>query len=158
MYDMSYIEKNLMSGESVVYRSKLHWIVFCWPALLFIAAIILVIIGGSALGIGLAFFLFAILAGINSLISYLSSEFGVTNKRVIVKVGFIRRNSLEILLNKVEGIKVNQGVIGRVLDYGSIVIVGTGGTHDPLHNIREPLEFRRKAQEQIEGKLVPSVE
>jgi uncharacterized membrane protein YdbT with pleckstrin-like domain len=151
MYRMSYIEKNLMSGESIVYRSKLHWIMFGWPVLLFVAAIILVIIGGGVAGIGLAFFLLAILVSINSLISYLSSEFGVTNKRVIVKVGFIRRNSLEILLNKVEGIQVSQDVIGRMLDYGSITIVGTGGTHDPLYNISAPLEFRRKAQEQIES-------
>lgn len=142
---MSFIEKNLMSGESIIYSSKLHWIMFGWPAILFLAAIILIIIGGNIVSIGIAFSLIAILVGINSLISYLSSEFGVTNKRVIVKVGFVRRNSLEILLNKVEGIQVRQGTIGRILEYGSITIVGTGGTHDPLHNTRAPLEFRRKA-------------
>jgi uncharacterized membrane protein YdbT with pleckstrin-like domain len=66
-----------------------------------------------------------------------------------VRVGFIHRNSLEVLLNKVEGIQVNQGILGRILGFGSITVSGTGGTKDPFHKIDAPLEFRKKAQEQI---------
>jgi len=54
------------------------------------------------------------------------------------------------LLNKVEGIQVNQGILGRILGFGSITVSGTGGTKDPFHKIDAPLEFRKKVQEQIE--------
>ena len=82
-------------------------------------------------------------------ITYSTSEFGVTNKRVLVKVGFIKRHSLETLLTKVEGISVDQGILGRILGYGSIVITGTGGTKEPFHKINAPFEFRKQVQEQI---------
>jgi len=145
---MSYIEKNLMNGESIFYRSKLHWVIFIWPVIWLTVAIFFFSNGGDAAAGGL-FVLIAIVAGIASFINFKTSEFGVTNKRVIVKVGFIRRNSLEVLLNKVEGIQVNQGILGRILGFGSITVSGTGGTKDPFHKIDAPLEFRRKVQEQI---------
>jgi uncharacterized membrane protein YdbT with pleckstrin-like domain len=143
---MSYIEQNLMNGENIVYRGKLHWIVFLWPAIWFIVAIT---ISQAHSVVGGLFFLIAVVTGISSLINYMTSEFGITGKRVIVKVGFIRRYSIEILLNKVEGIQVNQDVLGRILGYGSIAVSGTGGTRNIFHNIDAPFEFRKKALEQI---------
>ena len=144
---MSYIEQNLMTGENILYRGKLHWVVFFWPAVWLIVATMFFASGVVAAG-GL-FILGAIVTGIASFIAYTTSEFGITNKRVLVKVGFIRRNSLEVLLTKVEGIQVNQSILGRILDFGSITVSGTGGTKDPFHTIDAPLEFRRKVQEQI---------
>ena len=146
---MSYIEKNLMSGESVIYSAKLHWVVFLWPAIWLVIALIMFSSGGDAAAAGGGAIVIAILIGIASFINYSTSEFGITNKRVLAKVGFIRRNSLEVLLTKVEGIQVNQGILGRMLGYGSVVVSGTGGSKDPFHKISAPLEFRRKAQEQI---------
>jgi uncharacterized membrane protein YdbT with pleckstrin-like domain len=146
---MSYIEKNLMNGESIVYRTKLHWVVFLWPIIWLVVAIIIFSSGGGVAAAGGLFILIAILTGIASFINFSTSEFGITNKRVIVKVGFIRRNSLEVLLNKAEGIQVNQGILGMILGFGSITVSGTGGTKEPFHKIDAPLEFRRKAQEQI---------
>lgn len=135
-----------MKGEHTVYRGKLHWVVFLWPAIWLIVAMMFSH-GNSAVS-GL-FFLIAVVTGIGSFINYTTSEFGITNKRVIVKVGFIRRYSIEILLNKVEGIQVNQNILGRILGFGSIMVSGTGGTRDPFHNIDAPFEFRKQAQEQI---------
>jgi len=146
---MSYIEDNLMSGEEVIYLAYLHWVVFLWPIIWFVIAILFFIGGGDSAAVGGIFIVIAIIHAIASLITYKTSEFGVTNKRVLVKVGFIRRNSLEVLLTKVEGIQVKQGIIDRILGYGSIVISGTGGSKDPFHKISSPLEFRRKTQEQI---------
>ena len=146
---MSYIEKNLMNGESVVYRTNLHWVVFLWPIIWLVVAIMFFSSGGDAAAAGGLFILIAILTGISSFINFKTSEFGITNKRVLVKVGFIRRNSLEVLLDKVEGIQVNQGILGRILGFGSITVSGTGGTKDPFHKIDAPLEFRKRAQEQI---------
>ena len=147
---MSYIEKNLMNGENIFYTSKLHWAIFLWPVLWFIISLMLFSGGSDSAPIGALFILIAITTSISSFISYKTSEFGITNKRVIVKVGFIRRNSLEVLLNKVEGIQVNQSILGRILGFGSITVSGTGGTKDPFHKIDAPLEFRKKVQEQIE--------
>lgn len=146
---MSYIDKNLMNSENVVYRANLHWVIFFWPIVWFIVALIFFSCGGDVALAGILFILIAILTGIPPFINLKTSEFGITNKRVIVKVGFIRRNSLEVLLNKVEGIQVEQGILARILGFGSITVSGTGGTKDPFHKINAPLEFRRKAQEQI---------
>jgi len=146
---MSYIEENLMNGEKILYQAKLHWIVFLYPVMWFVIAMNFFIGSGDTVAVGGLFVLIAILTGITSFINYLTSEFGITNKRVMVKVGFIRRNSLEILLNKVEGIQVNQEILGRILGYGSITVSGTGGTKNPFHKISSPLEFRKMAQEQI---------
>jgi uncharacterized membrane protein YdbT with pleckstrin-like domain len=144
---MGYIEQNLMVGEKVSYRAKLHWVVFLWAAIFLFIAIIGFASGSGAVG-GLFIFL-AALTGFFSFINYSTSEFGVTNKRVLVKVGWIRRHSLETLLTKVEGIGVNQGILGRILGYGTIVVTGTGGTKEPFHKIDAPLEFRKRVQEQI---------
>lgn len=146
---MSYIENNLMSGESVMYRAKLHWIVFLWPAIWLFIALSMLSSGGDAAAAGGGCIVLAIVTGIFSYMNYSTSEFAITDKRVLAKVGFIRRNSIEVLLTKVEGIQVKQGIFGRILSYGSIVISGTGGSKDPFHKISAPLEFRRKAQEQI---------
>jgi uncharacterized membrane protein YdbT with pleckstrin-like domain len=147
---MSYIEKNLMNGENIVYRTHLHWVIFLLPIICTGVSIFLFCLGVQiALAAGGLFLLTAIIIGLNSFITYKTSEFAVTNRRVIVKVGFIRRNSIEVMLNKVEGIQVDQGIIGRIFKYGSITITGTGGTKEPYHRIYAPLEFRKKVQEQI---------
>jgi len=97
-------------------------------------------------------FLLLLLSAVTASYSYIAfrfSEFGVTNRRVLVKVGMIRRRSVELLLTKVEGIGVDQGVMGRLLDYGTIIITETGGTKEPFGKIAKPFEFRKRVQEQI---------
>ena len=65
---------------------------------------------------------------------------------MIVKVGLIRRDTLELLLSKVESIGVDQTVTGRIVGYGSIAVVGTGGTRETFRNIARPLDFRKQVQ------------
>ena len=144
---MGYIDDNLMADENVIYRAKLHWAVFLWPIICFIVAI--GFFSSDIATLGYALLAISIFLGFGALIDYSTSEFGLTNKRVIMKVGFIRRTSLEILLTKIEGIQVNQGFIGRILGYGSIVVSGTGGSKDPFHKISAPMDFRKKVQEII---------
>jgi uncharacterized membrane protein YdbT with pleckstrin-like domain len=97
---------------------------------------------------GLAGFI-ALATAIPAWIERRTSEFAVTNKRVIVKIGWIRRRSDETLLTKIEGIEVIQGIWARMLNYGTIIITGTGGSREPFSRIAAPLLFRRKVQEQI---------
>lgn len=77
-----------------------------------------------------------------------TSEFAVTNKRVVIKVGLISRRMIEMNLSKVESIEVRQDIPGRLVNYGTIVVIGTGGTKEPFTTIDDPLAFRRAVQTQ----------
>jgi uncharacterized membrane protein YdbT with pleckstrin-like domain len=143
---MSYIDENLLAGERVIYRATLHKVVFVWPAIIFLIGCLAWF--GSA-DSGLLVMLFAVGLGVYAALNYKSSEFGVTNRRVLVKVGIVGRRSLELLLPKVEGIGVQQGLLGRSLGYGTIIVSGTGGTKEPFKMIANPLDFRRQVQQQI---------
>ena len=147
---MSYVEKHLMPGEQIEYRTNLHWLVFILPTLLLIAAIWLFSLDGNIAKI-LAYILMVgvLVTGLSAVIERRSSEFAVTNKRVLIKTGLIRRHSLETLLSKIESIGVDQSLLGRILGFGTIVISGTGGSKEPFHRIADPMMFRRRVQEQI---------
>jgi uncharacterized membrane protein YdbT with pleckstrin-like domain len=83
-----------------------------------------------------------------------ATEMAVTTRRVVIKTGLASRRTVEMLLNKVETIEVSEPGMGRVLGYGSITMIGTGGTSEAFHKMAHPLEFRNEAQQQIE-KLTP---
>jgi uncharacterized membrane protein YdbT with pleckstrin-like domain len=141
---MSYVERNLLPNEQITYRAKLHWIIYILPAIVFVIAI-LVALGGSMAAAGVVGVIGLILLA-PPWIKSKSSEFAITNKRVLIKVGLIRRHSLELLLQKVEGIGVDQGILGRILGYGTITVSGVGGTKEAFKMISRPLEFRRQVQ------------
>jgi len=140
---MGYIESNLLPGETVVTRVRLHWIVFVKA----IAAVVLGLgllyvepmVGGIVAGLG-------VLMAIPPWIMRASSEFGVTSKRVIIKVGVIQRRTVELLIRQVEAISVEQSIAGRIFDFGTITLTGTGGVREQFSNITNPLEFRRSIQ------------
>lgn len=144
---MSYVDENLMTGEHVVYRAKLHSIVYAGAAFFAFFGLV-TLLAGAWPGV-IVFFLLAGLAGLAAYIRVMTSEFAVTNKRALIKVGVLSRRSLEILLTKIEGIGVNQNLTGRLLDFGTIVVIGTGGTKEPFKRIAKPLTFRKSVQEQI---------
>ena len=147
---MSYVEKHLMPGEQIEYRTTLHWLVFVLPILLLIAAIWLFSLGGNIAKILAYILMVGVLGtGLSAVIERRTSEFAVTNKRVLIKTGLIRRHSLETLLSKIESIGVAQSLLGRILGFGTIVISGTGGSKEPFHRIADPMMFRRRVQEQI---------
>ena len=140
---MSYIEKNLLKDERLVHTARLHWLVFWKAILVAVAGVGLLWVEPIVGGIVLA------LAGVLTippLVARKTSEFGITTRRVIIKVGLIRRRTLELLLRQVEAISVEQSIWGRLFDYGSITLSGTGGVREVFHNISKPLEFRRQIQ------------
>lgn len=96
---------------------------------------------------------FLTVAGTVVLLGYLArkaTEMAVTNKRIIIKVGLLSRRTFELLLSKVESIGVQEGLLGRMFGYGSVVVHGTGGTPEPFKNVAHPLEFRRQVQQRVE--------
>lgn len=153
---MGYIDDNLLPGESVVYRTKLHWVVFLRSALLVVLGGLFLAGGDTETGggavlsvLGTFFLLVGFGDGTVAYVKYATSEFGVTNKRVIMKTGWLRRRSLETLMGKVEAISIDQGLLGRILDFGTVVITGTGGSREPFRGVSFPLELRRRITEQI---------
>jgi uncharacterized membrane protein YdbT with pleckstrin-like domain len=79
-----------------------------------------------------------------------ATEMAVTNRRVVIKTGLVGRRTVELMLSKVESIEVSETALGRMLGYGTIVVIGTGGTPEPFHKVAHPLEFRSQVQQQIE--------
>jgi uncharacterized membrane protein YdbT with pleckstrin-like domain len=140
----NYVDSNLMPGEQVVYRTRVHGIVFVPPAVMILLGIGLFMIPLA----GLLVLLLGVVMLIGAWIRQWTSEFAVTNRRVIIKVGLISRQTIEINMSKVESVEVRQGILARLLNYGTIVVVGTGGTKEPFDMIDDPLAFRRAVQSQ----------
>jgi uncharacterized membrane protein YdbT with pleckstrin-like domain len=146
---VSYIDETLLPDEHVVYRTALHWIIFLRPVFVILVGLALLIAFRTVPLVGAPVLLLGVLLLFAPLVAYWSTEFGVTNKRMIVKVGFIRRRTLELLLRQVEALSVDQSLSGRMLDYGTITLSGTGGVREVFHRVREPLELRRRIQGQV---------
>lgn len=149
---MSYIEKNLMDEEQMVHITRLHPIILLMPAAAtsLLAGSFAIVDSIPYAQLVIAILLVASLWRLTDrLILFLTSEFGVTSKRVLGKTGFIRRTSLDIVLNKVEAIRLSQTILGRILNYGDIEVTGTGGTDEILRFIPDPLNFRKSVQEQL---------
>ena len=148
---MSYTESQLLPGETVKYQAHLHPLPFI-PA--YLLGALFAIAGITGLGLQtwwLAILGFAVAVPVFAwtYITQTTSEFSITDRRVVIKVGWIRRRTMETLLSKIETIGVEQTLIGRMLDFGTIVVMGTGGTEEAFRNIAKPLEFRRQVQAQI---------
>ncbi|MDU5837770.1 MAG: PH domain-containing protein [Pantoea sp.] len=137
---MSYIDSNLVGNEAVLYRGKVT--LWAW----------------------LPWLLWGLLLGFTTIVGFLliplgyliirSNEAGVTNKRLIAKSGLIRRDTVEIPIKKVSSLQVKQGIIGRILGYGTLIISDVGAAHAPIRYIKEPLKFRQRffeVQEELEN-------
>jgi uncharacterized membrane protein YdbT with pleckstrin-like domain len=162
---MSYVEKHLIEGETIIYETRLHWIVLIAPivlgSLFALTGVGMFVLSGrttadqsaahqSLLAIGAAFFLVALIFIVRGVVMRNATEMTVTNKRVFVKVGLAARRTIELLLSRVESIGVEESVMGRMLGYGTVIIHGTGGTPEVFNMIAHPLEFRTQVQQQIE--------
>ncbi len=147
---MSYYEKVLQPGEQVRFVGKLHWIIYKnVVGYLLLAAVFAVephILESSDPGrMYLATVLIALLSfleGVRATIVQATTEFVVTDKRVIYKRGWISRRTEEINITKVESVDVDQDVVGRILGFGSVLLRGTGGSWEPLRRVADPLGLR----------------
>ncbi|MCW3108627.1 MAG: hypothetical protein JWQ09_3133 [Segetibacter sp.] len=120
----SYVNNNLFRNEQVIFETNYHWIhYFSWISLFTI--------------------------GIYPAIQAYSDEFVVTDRRIIIKKGIVSYYTLEMNLSRVETVNVQQSILGRILGYGRITIIGTGGTRESFFDIQNPLDFRRSFMETI---------
>jgi uncharacterized membrane protein YdbT with pleckstrin-like domain len=168
---MSYVEKSLVPGETLLYQTRHHWMMLIGPLLL---SLVLAVLGVVCLGevlaakqgkgqlvdaaaatiraseiAGVVLFLAAIAVFAFGNVKRNATEMAVTNRRVLIKTGLGSRRTLDLMLSRVESIVVEETFLGRMLGFGSVVVRGTGGTPESFVMISHPQEFRRSVQEQI---------
>ena len=157
---MSYVDRTLIQGEHVQARARLHWLIFVWPVLVIIAGLAGVlwsreIISGLVSFIVLVIFAaIAVYGAVKWVLAFIrawTTELAVTNFRVISKSGLVERQTVEQILNRVDSIEVTQSLLGRVFDFGTVMITGTGVIHTPMNMIADPLGFRRAVHTAIEN-------
>lgn len=148
---MSYVSKTLLEGEEICYQARLHWWIYIMPlVLIFVSSyflfgqfeVFIQCTGGVLLIIGLWNLLSRVLLA-------LTSDFIVTNKRVILKTGLIRRSISDLQLNKAEGIIFDESLFGRLLGYGTILVT-TGGITNTYPYVASPMLLRKAINERID--------
>lgn len=167
---MNYAEKNLLPNEKLIRHTYGHWIAFMPATAGTVTALVVwlllpsVLAGGGSIGTFqiptyhlFGFYSLKALAvivmgaiiwfGVDYL-KWICSEFAITDHRVLVKHGIILRRTTELFLERVESVRVNQSIPGRLLGYGTLVVAGTGETHEVLYRVPEPLQFRSLLQTQ----------
>lgn len=146
---MAHIDDNLLPQEAVLARASPHPMVLL-PS---VATVAVCLIAAALTGFTGSYWPLALLLGGLSLVcllftlgawlSFVSTEVAVTNRRVALKVGFFRQDTAEIALPKVESVQVRQGLLGRALGYGDVIVHGTGGAPLGIAMLADPLAFRR---------------
>jgi uncharacterized membrane protein YdbT with pleckstrin-like domain len=149
---MGYAERVLQTGETIVYRARLHWIVYLGGIVCVAAAVILAIAAvvmypeavrvGLLLAAAIALFL-GLFQLLRAWFVVANTEIIVTTRRVIYKTGFISRNTVEMNLDKVESVLVQQGLLGRMLGFGTVIVRGVGSGLEPMYRVAAPLELHR---------------
>lgn len=167
---MRYIEESLTTKEKLVLATRPHWVVLVPSICVLIAAMLIwnliprYFFSSQPMWHGLYFndiaAILVALVGFYSLVKsyifYTTSEYGITTTRVIMKMGWIQRNSIEIFLNRLEAVNVRQTLMGRIFNYGTVIIVGTGGTSDFYPNVPGPVHFRKVVQQEMAKVVDPS--
>jgi uncharacterized membrane protein YdbT with pleckstrin-like domain len=149
---VGYVERHLLPDERVLYKTRLHWILYLKAMLLTLVGIVLAIVLTQVadppwawyVGVGVA--VIGILWWLVRWIELRTSEFAVTSMRLIFKVGLVARYTTELLLAKVESISVTQGLLGRMLNYGDLIVTGTGGAREVFARVHDPVGFRNEVQ------------
>ena len=151
---MNYVRRVLQPDERIIYESRLHPVIFTHAVLAGIVCLVLIVSAiyeaGSqtqylSLALWIAAAIFGVLAtwaGLRAYIRRATTEFAVTNQRVVYKTGLLGRHTLEMNRAKVESVDVDQSIPGRLFDYGTIIVRGTGGNLEPIRHIAAPLTFR----------------
>ena len=124
------IEQSLTDGEQIIYQARLSlWSQF---GTILLGLILLPVLGLGLLFLGQVW------------LRYRTTQLAITNKRIISKRGILNHSTMELRLDKIESLKIEQPLLGRMLNYGSVILAGTGGDKTPIEHIRAPAEFQRQ--------------
>jgi protein-S-isoprenylcysteine O-methyltransferase Ste14 len=146
---MSYVQRVLQPGEVIRHTTNIHWIVYKWGVLFLLLALVTFIFGEVMTSRPVYAEVVACLFAVIGLALLFwewgksgTTEIAVTDRRVIHKEGFIRRDTNEMNLDKVESVQVKQSILGRILDYGHVTIIGIGEGETELRMIAHPIDLR----------------
>jgi uncharacterized membrane protein YdbT with pleckstrin-like domain len=146
---MSYIRSVLQPDEKIIVIGRLSWIVYHRAILFLIVGIVLVLLEHFYWDENVVILVTAALFGALTIVSAIqawfirwTTEIAVTERRVIYKRGFINRHTIEMNMDKVATVDVDQSVLGRLLNYGTVTVRGTGLSFEPLRRIESPLALR----------------
>ncbi len=154
---MGYVQKILQPDEQIVYGASIHWVVYLRAAVFLVLGVAVLawfliqppltadespVWRMAILGVAAVLLVAAVISFLGALIERHSTELVITSRRVIAKTGLIRRHTWEINATKVEGVEVAQSILGRILDFGTVTVKGTGGGTAPIRNIDDPVAFR----------------
>ncbi len=151
---MGYVTNNLMPGEHILHTAGIHGFVFVRALLLGAVACVLFNVDvlfdvqdkhDIALAAAAFFAFFAVISLLRAAILKVSTELAITNRRLIVKLGLFGSRTMELSHGKVEGVAVQQGVLGRLFGFGTVVVSGAGGGRIAVGRVRGPHDFRRRA-------------
>lgn len=134
---MSYLRQTLTGDEEILFEGKVA-LMSMWLAIL-IGLILLFAMGAGALLL------------IYVAIVYFTSEMAITSKRVVAKWGLIRRTSVEVNIANIEALSLEQGIMGRLFNYGTLVVASSGNS-TLIEKVKDPLGFRKQVLE-IQEKL-----
>jgi uncharacterized membrane protein YdbT with pleckstrin-like domain len=150
---VAYVTSVLQPGETVKVIGRLHWTVFIRSVLLAAVSLLLMVYGekvfmNSIIGKGIVYagwvgMAVAAVMFLDAAFKRWTTELSVTTHRVIYKRGFIWRHTVEMNMDKVETVNVDQSIMGRILGYGTIHVLGTGqGGIQSLHGMGAPITIR----------------
>lgn len=135
---MGYIEKNLSSGEKIVYRAKLTW-------LFWLNAVVWAVLLGWVFGLGL-------LVAAILIIRQVTTEIAVTDRRIVYKRGWLFQNSTDIQLHKIESMNILQGPFARMFNYGTLEVRGSGAGTIKIPSVDEPRTLRSEIERAVSTK------
>ncbi len=146
-----YIDEILQPGEKVLYSTNAHWIFYLPAIAAWIVALGLLVLSRTTTTESLILLCLASAAVVALVALYwtvrawfhrFTTETDVTNLRVVHKVGFIKRRTFEMPLDKVESVDVDQSILGRILNYGDVTVMGVGEGRETITTVASPLAFR----------------
>lgn len=150
----SYVSQQLRPNETILYIAKVHWVVYILPVVILYFSVPRAFapraFAGDAIPlVGIIVTLAGLLLLCSAVIKQFTTELAITNERVIAKFGLISRTTSEQQLDRVEGVNLNQSILGRILNYGTITVRGTGGGLTPIPVIKNPGAFQSKLSETL---------
>jgi|GEM_PF-4084860 len=110
--------------EVVIYECRHHWVYFLQSKVIVLSVI--------TLGLALIYYILV----------FATTRISVSNKRVSRRWGLIARDSWELMTKQVSGVRVQRGIIDRILDTGQVVVVAAGGAKEVLLAVANPSDLQ----------------
>ncbi|HBR69716.1 MAG TPA: hypothetical protein DEA55_10120 [Rhodospirillaceae bacterium] len=131
----------LVEGENVLVQGRIHPAIY-WKAgavLIFglLLSFVIPVMGGFFLLVGL------VMAGTATLTKHFLL-LALTNKRVLSRYGVLQVDVVAIQFDRIESIEMERMLLGQILNYATVVILGTGQRTIRIPYIANASEFRRK--------------